>query len=271
MKKKIILLLFFWATSSGAWADRWTFLPAEPLFEPLIGDLREPQYGIIAQPDKNHYDGSIGQTIEILQWQPQDASQWGWGIEGDSYLQLDSLGNAIFPLRVSDWYLGTYFSYVAGTFSGRLEYEHVSSHLGDEFFYQFPHIIYSRESLRLTFSDHLFDNFRIYGGPCYWTHLSPDENDPRLFFHGGIEGYTDFSHFILGTQIRGYATYDIKILGEAGGVVDQTLQIGLQYKWHRDSHQSIQTALVFYTGNSPYGQFYQSPESYWGLGIFFEP
>lgn len=271
MKRIGIFIFFFLGLTGAALADRWDFLPAEPLFNPLIGDLREPQDAIIARPDQNHYDGAIGQAIEFIQWQSNETTQWSWGLEGACFLQLDSLGNDVFPLRDSDWYLGTYFTEKSGNLSNRLEFEHVSSHLGDEFFYSIPRIIYSRESLRWTASYDFSDYFRLYGGPCYWTHLSPDSSDPRFFFHAGAEFYTDYFHLFLGTHARGYLTYDLKVLGEAGGVIDQTFEVGLQWRWKTDSHQSIRVAALFYTGNSEYGQFYQMPDNYWGLGIFFDP
>jgi hypothetical protein len=271
MRRFFIFILCFWGLAAAVRADRWTFLPAEPLFNPLIGDLREPQDALIARPEENHFEGAIGQAIEFLQWQPNETDKWAWGIEGASFLELDSLGDASFPLRVSDWYLGTYFSEKSGAFSNRLEFEHVSSHLGDEFFYQITAIVYSRESLRLTTSYDFSENFRLYGGPCYWTHLSPDSDDPRFFFHVGAEFYTGYSRFIFATHLRGYFTYDLKILGEAGGVADQTFEAGFQWRWKSDSHQSVRIAAFYYTGNYLYGQFYQDPDNYLGLGIFFDP
>jgi hypothetical protein len=277
MNKFLLIFFCFWGISQSALADRWDFLPGNPLFNSLVGDLREPQYGIIAKPDQNHYDGAIGQAIEFIQWQTNETTKWAWGIEGASFLELDSLGAATYPLRVSDWYLGTYFSEQSGNFSNRLEYEHVSSHLGDELFDPAPpalpveHIIYSRESLRWTSSYYFSENFRLYGGPCYWTHLSPDSSDPRLFFHAGIELYSDYFHFVAATHLRGYFTYDLKVLGEAGGVADQNFEIGVQWRWKRDSHQSLRIAAFYYAGNSLYGQFYQMPDNYLGLGIFFDP
>jgi hypothetical protein len=271
MKKIFIFLFYFLGLTRAVLADRWDFLPNEPLFNPLIGDLREPQYGIVARPDQNNYDGAIGQSIELIQWQSNETTKWAWGIEGECFLQLTSTGAATYPLVVSDWYLGTYFSEKSGNFTNRLEYLHVSSHLGDSLIYTVERIIYSRESLRLTTSYDFSNNFRLYGGPCYWTHLSPDSGDPRLFFHAGAEIYTDYFHLFAGTHARGYLTYDVKVLGEAGGVVDQTFELGLQWRWKKDSHQSIRMAAIFYSGNSEYGQFYQNPDQFWGLGIFFDP
>jgi hypothetical protein len=271
MNKIYILILCFLGLTQASSADYWDFLPGEPLFAPLIGDLQEPQYSIVARPDQNHFDGAIGQTVEFIQWQPNEATKWSWGIEGSALLQLAATGPATYPLVVSDWCVGTYFTEKSGNFSNRLEYKHVSSHLGDSLIYTVPRIIYSRESFKLTSSYDFSPNFRLYGGPCYWSHLSPDSSDPRLYFHGGLEVYTDYIPLFSATHGRCYLSYDIKVLGEAGGVVDQTLEIGVQWRWKKDSHQSIRMAGVLYNGNSEYGQFYQNQDNFWGLGIFFDP
>jgi hypothetical protein len=271
--RPLFVLVFFsmFGVFGSVWADRWDFLPPGNVFKPLVGDLREAQNAIIAQPDTNRYDGAIGLNIDLMRWQPNETDHWGWGIDGTTFIELDSLGNAIFPNRVDDWHLGTYFTEKSGNFSQRLQYEHVSSHLGDELFFTVPRIIYSRESLRYTISYDFSQNFRLFGGPCYWTHISPDISDPRFFFTGGLELYTDYTRFLFDTHIRGYATYYIEVLGEAGGVVNETIQLGLEYRSKTDTQQAIRTALILYSGNNLYGQFYQSPDSYWGLGIFFDP
>jgi len=271
MKRKALILFFLWVGTGWAWADRWDFLPAGTLFSPLIGDLLEVQDAIVARPDQNHFDGMIGDTIEFLRWRTNDNDQWAWGIEGASLLQLASKGAATYPLVASNWYLGTYFSAKTADLSHRLEYEHVSAHLGDSLFYNQDRIIYSRESFKWTSSWDVSPYLRLYGGPCYWSHLSPDTTDSRFYFHVGMEFYTDYFRTVFDTHFRGYFTYNVLALGEAGGVIDQTVEVGVQWRWKRDTSQSIRMAAVFYTGNSEYGQFYQDPDTYWGLGIFFQP
>ncbi len=266
-----LVFLFTFNASSLLWADRWDFLPTDHVFKPLVGDLREAQNAIIAQPDTNRYEGAIGLNIDLMHWQPNATDHWGWGIDGATFIELDSLGGAVFPNRVDDWHLGTYFTQKSGNLSQRLQYEHVSSHLGDELIFSVQRVIYSRESFRYTLSYDFSQNFRLFGGPCYWSHISPDISDPRLFFTGGLELYTDYSRFLFDTHIRGYATYYFEVLGEAGGIVNETVQIGVEYRGKTDREQAVRTGVVLYTGNSLYGQFYQNPESYWGLGIFFDP
>jgi hypothetical protein len=253
------------------WAgeDQLLFLPPEPVFDKLIGDPREPQEALIANLSYPRYEAAIGPVVEFLQWRPSDGSRWGWGIMGASFIELDSLGHFIYPERVSDWYLGMYFSEASGDFAHRLEYTHVSSHLGDELFDSIPRIIYTRESFRWTTSWQPSEPFRLYLGAGYYPHIDPSE--PPLFAHGGLELYSDYFGFLLGTVGRGYFTYDIKAKQEAGGVVNQNFQWGFQWKWKKETSQAVRVALSYFNGNSEYGQFYQSNDNHWGAGIYFDP
>ncbi len=246
------------------------FLPAETTFDNIIGDPREPQNSLIAQVDQPRFEGSIGKFIELLQWSPGDRTQWGWGIDGDSFIELDSLGDGVFPERASDWYLGTYFSEKTGDLSHRLEYLHVSSHLGDELFNQVDRIIYSRESFRYLLSYYpIKDSIRLYGGLGYYSHISIPDN--RFFAHLGAEFYSSPTPFLFGTIVQGYFTYDGKVKGEAGGVLNQQFELGLQWKDKPDSRGAIRMAVTYFNGNSEYGQFYLMSDDHWSMGVFFDP
>ncbi|HEY5039080.1 MAG TPA: DUF1207 domain-containing protein, partial [bacterium] len=241
---------------------------------------REAQSYLIAQLNSDRFDGSIAATLEFLQLIQKDGTRWGWGVEGDTFIEVESPGYSsnslvsndyflIFPEKVSDWYLGTYFSESSGDFSNRFEYVHVSSHLGDGVFTTTQGFVYTRESLRFTTSFHPSDQFRLYAGVGYYPHIDPEE--PRFFFHVGTELYTDSFSFIFGTLGCGYFTYDLKALQEAGGVLNQNFEVGFQWKWKKESHQAMRLAIVYYNGNNVYGQFYQQKDEHWSFGLFFDP
>jgi len=253
----------------ACFGDELRFLPPQPVFDRLIGDPREPQTALMANLSFPRFEGSVGPQLEFLQWRPLDGSRWGWGIQGASFIELDSLGHFVYPERVSDWYLGMYFSESSGSFSHRFEYTHVSSHLGDELFDELQRFIYTRESFRWTTSFKPSDSFRLYAGLGYYPHIAPQEKP--FFMHGGLELYTGNFGFLLGTVGRGYFTYDLKIKDEAGGVVNQNFQWGFQWKAQKENSQSIRIALSYYNGNSEYGQFYQNEDHHWGAGIYFDP
>ncbi len=261
-----VILGFPWAAGAQE-TPQWVLLPSQLVFRPLIADPREIHDSVSANGAWDTYEGDIGDIIELLQWRPLDGSRWAWGIEGASDIQLDGLGNGVFPERVSDWYLGTYFSESLGAFSHRLEYLHVSSHLGDSLFPD-PRIIFTRESFRWTTSFDPSRQFRVYAGAGYYPHMAPD--DQRFYAHWGAELYSE-DWPLRGTVVRGYLGYDGKYLREAGGVLDQNFELGVQWKWTQDSTRAIRVAVSYYAGNSDFGQFYRQSDNHWAWGVYFDP
>ncbi len=281
LKRGLFLFIFlFQPYSLWAGENSLLLLPQEPIFDHLIGDSREAQSSAVAQLKTMRFDGSIAATLEFLQWVPGDKTRWGWGVEGDTFIELewqplspDSLQTynyfLDFPEKVSDWYLGTYLSESSGDFSNRVEYLHDNSHLGDGFFNTLQGAVYTRESFRYTASFRPSDQFRLYAGAGYYFHSVPDE--PPFFLHLGTEIYTGSFPFVGGALGRGYFTYDLKAKQEAGGVLNQNFAIGFQWRWKKDSRQSIRLGLLYYTGNNEYGQFYLQNDNHWSVGLFFDP
>lgn len=262
--------ILLWAIPFTARAQEstWAFLPGEPLFRPLVADPREIHDSLSANGAWDTYEGDIGDTIELLQWRPKDGSRWAWGIEGASDIQLDGLGNGVFPERVSDWYLGTYFSESAGQISNRLEYLHQSSHLGDSLFDAETRIIFTRESFRWTTAYDPSRQLRLYAGLGDYPHMAP--NDRRFYTHWGAEVYSaDWP--LAGTVVRGYFGYDGKFLTESGGVLDQNFELGVQLRANQDSSRSIRLAVSYYSGNSNFGQFYRQADPHWSWSVYFDP
>ena len=265
--------------------EKLVFLPPQPAFEKLIADPREPHDGIQIQSGSIPYEGDIGSAIELLQWRPADGSLWGFGILGAASIGLGTadpdaypkrlvyeggvLNYNLFPELVSDWQLGAYFSQSSGAISHRLEYTHVSSHLGDELFDYVPRFIYTRESFRYILSFQPSENARLYAGAGYSGHIDPAEKP--FFLHAGAELYTNPFEFLFHTAGKGYLGYDMKLKAEAGGVFNQALQLGLQWKWKKESRQAVRLAVLYYNGNSEFGEFYRQKDEHWGFGIFFDP
>jgi hypothetical protein len=266
----------------GLWAqeDRLLFLPGESVFNHLIGDPREFQSSLIAELTQERFDGSIAATPEFLQWIQSNGTKWGWGIEGDTFIQVESPGYGhysltdsnyylVLPERVSDWYLGTYFSESYGDFSNRLEFLHVSSQLGDGFFDSTKSFPYLQESFRFTASYQATDRIRFYMGTGYYTEAIPEE--APCFIQMGTELYTSSFDMMLATTGRGYFTYDLQASQSLGGVFNQNFAVGFQWKWKKETHQAIRLALIYYNGNNDFGQFYRQNDNHWALGLFFDP
>ncbi len=277
-KKLFLVVLAFWVCSclgggtvffpSFALADQeqWIFLPSTPLFQGFIGDPREAYTGITAYGNQSRFEGAVGQTFEFLRYLPPDKTQWGWGVFGQGFILLDENG-ATFPMRAADWYAGMYVSETKGDFSHRLEFEHQSAHMGDSLQYLQSPFFFSRENFNYTFSYRVLDVYGLYADLGAWENMYP--RGKALFASWGLELYSPAAD-VGGTFLRGYAAGDLKWLQETE-IADQAYQLGIQWKFKKEESRDIRLALLYYNGNSEFGQFYRDHDEHWGFGLYFDP
>ncbi len=247
-------------------AEEWVFLPPSPLFKTLIGAPRDPYTGITAYLNQTRYEGAVGDTFEFLRYSPADQTQWGWGVFGQGYILLGENG-PVFPMLAGDWYAGMYLSEASGPFSHRLEFEHQSAHLGDSLQGVQTPIFFSRENFNLTSSFQPSDQFRLYAGIGDWENMYP--RGSPFFCSAGTEAYSPASD-IGGTYLRGYFTADFQWKGETQSL-NKNLELGIQWKSSKGESRDLRLALVYYNGDSDFGQFYRDPDEHWAVGIYFDP
>jgi hypothetical protein len=74
---------------------------------------------------------------------------------------------------------------------------------------------------------------------------------------------------VVGVPMRAYSTLWIQWKGDVG-VWDKEIQLGLQWKTGNGSGRALRTALVFYSGNSQFGQFYDQFDEHLALATYFD-
>jgi hypothetical protein len=260
------LAFIFSFSPARADSNSWIFLPVTPLFTPLIADPREPQIDVIGYTTQSRYEGEVGAFVEFLRYLSREDLQFGWGIFGSGYILLDENG-ATFPMLDGDWYAGMYLSGKAGNFSSRLEFEHESSHLGDSLQGIQDPLFVSRENFNLTLSYAEAGLFRLYTRVGYWENMAP-VGDPFFCSIGG-ELYTP-SFGSERTDLRAYTSLDAIYKAETSNTLNKTWQLGLRAGLEPQGGRAMRLALVYYDGNSDFGQFYQEPDNHWGIGVFFD-
>jgi hypothetical protein len=246
--------------------EQWIFLPPEALFQTPIGDPREAYTGITAYGNQSRFEGAVGENFEFLRYSPPDGTQWGWGVSGRGFILLDENG-ATFPMRGGDWYADMYLSEASGPLSHRLQFEHQSSHLGDSLQGLRQPFFFSRENFNYTFSCQPFESLRLTTGLGAWYNMYP--RGPALFASAGIEAYSP-SADLFGTFLRAYLAGNVKWLQETEAS-DKSLQLGVQWKFKKEESRDVRIALLYYNGNSEFGQFYQDSDEHWGMGLYFDP
>ncbi len=235
------------------------------MFSPLIADPREPQTGVIGYLSQSRYEGEVGSFVEFLRYSPPDESQWGWGIFGSGYILLDEDG-ATFPMRDGDWYAGMYLSEKSGNFSSRFEFEHESSHLGDSLQGIQDPIFVSRENFNLTLSYMEAGFYRLYGKTGFWENMAPTGDA----FFGSFGGELYSPSLTEGTDLRFYTSLDFTYKGETGDPFNKNWELGLRAAIDAKGIRAVRAALIYYDGYSEFGQFYQTTDTHWGLGVFFD-
>jgi hypothetical protein len=247
--------------------EKWIFLPGSPLFKSLIGDPRERLTSLIAYTNESRFEGSVGATAEFFRYIPPDEVQWACGIFGSGTILMDENG-AAFPMRAGDWYAGLYLSESSGPFSNRVEFEHISSHLGDSLQGTLGVPIYNGENFNFTHSFEPWEELRFAAEVGYWVSGLPEYKN----FFGALEVEV-YSPAIdlLGTFLRGYTTAHFKWKDEGGGVFDKSFQLGIQWKFKKDEARDLRLALIYYDGNSQFGQFYMNRDEHMGIGVYFDP
>jgi hypothetical protein len=284
---KLSLLLLLILSAQPLWAGRadWSFLPSSTIFKPLIGDPREPQMGLVGYLDQLKYEGQLGSTLEMVRYSPQDDTQYAWGLFASAYILLGEDG-ATFPMLDGDFYIGTYFSGSFGPVSLRFAALHESTHLGDSFqttvngslqSTQSPLYYsgggpgtptYTRENASFTFSLQPSESFRVYAGAGIWDlPLVADVSSPA-FAGFGTEIYSPY-WTIDRSAMRVYVTGALQWKGDQNNW-DQEVQMGLQWKSSKTSDRAVRVAILYYNGDSQFGQFYNVPDSHWALATFFD-
>jgi hypothetical protein len=257
-----------WAGSAD-----WSFLPVSSVFKPLIGDPREPITGLVAYLNQLNYEGNVGGTLEMVRYSPPDDTQYGWGLFalGDILLGQDG---ATFPMLDGDFYIGTYFSGSFGNFSVRIEALHESTHLGDSLFTdQLPlffnkTVTYTRENGNFTLSFQPAEFLRVYAGAGMWDQSLIEGISDPLFATLGTEIYSPYWS-IDHSAMRGYLTGSLQWKGDQN-VWDTEVQLGLQWKASQTSYRALRIAILYYNGDSQFGQFYNVPDNHVALATFFD-
>lgn len=247
-------------------AARWVFMPADPLFKPLLADNRWPRFSASyhhynGDTDYEHaFDASFGKSFSIVRTNICSALV-DVGLQGAVYSVFD-LGVHAFDLINTDYFVGLTITAQKNNWTLMLRTYHQSSHVGDDYIregrMEAPHMNLSYEVVDLLVSYEFTQNIRVYGGGGRLFDVDPSSIDKWLY-QFGAECYI-FSDsviapdYIFAVDIKGWEETDYKPgLSARAGMFKGSVLISLDY----------------YTGNSPHGQFYADRVSWIGAGISF--
>lgn len=273
MKTLLFCLFVVTVCSSGLAADdstptstdtsSLTWSPSGLLFQPLRAHVFEPRVGILYEANDDMLRLDIGNSIDLVSWQPSSTEEYRMGADFFTYTRLRSEGRFKFPVETTDFFFGVNFSaqYSLGdkVVSGRLRVAHISSHLSDGYNGNRSSFVYSREFIDLTGAVD-FGSLRAYAGANILFSTIPDAFGivtPQVGF--------DISHPLTpGLTLVG--GYDLRFPTVDGATTAaHSAQAGI--KLGKQFGSGLVLNGYFYRGKSIHGMFYDLNDSYAGIGL----
>ena len=262
-------------------ATGFVALPEGDVFCPLLADPKAPHsYLAYVRGTSTSALGTdllsvaIGDRFGIGRWGgPRLGDGFQFGLEGAVFAQFD-LNTESYDLINADYVFGLPMTYRYGAFSGRARVYHQSSHLGDEFVLRsrIPRENFSFEAAEVILSYDV-GPARAYAGGEYLLHSIPNDME-NWVLHGGLELRQKNGSFRLGdfATARLVAAGDVKSVEDLDWDLAVSAVAGFEFSRPRESEHAMRRWSVlghYYDGPSPYGQFFHSEVTYYGVGLHF--
>jgi hypothetical protein len=249
-----------------------TICPSTLLWKPPIANYYEPRFYInFTTLDKpattDVIDFALGGTLPVVRVGPSDRPNEG--VQLDLFVVSQSRFVGCDKFRAVDYRAGAPLTFALGKWSGKLSFEHTSTHLGDEFIEDTGarKRSSSKEEVVFGLAYNWMESSRVYGQIGHALHLgtfSPDQGKER--YNAGVEWRAAKEVALCG---RPFAAADLEFRGDEGYTPNFTAQLG--WEWHSDDGRSAtRLSVEYYDGRSPFGQFIDQHESFAGIHFAFD-
>jgi hypothetical protein len=261
-------------------------LPRGDVFCPLIADpkasrtfaslLRHESGDDLTDAKLDIASVGIGDVFGLGRW---NGSRPGDGVQlsltAGVFAQFD-LGTSSYDMLNADYVVGVPLTIRRGGFSTRIRIYHQSSHLGDEYLLREPPARQDRENLSFEALEWIMSvdggPLRLYGGGEYLFNKEPEDLGVYVA-HGGAELRPQTRIVPLGALggFRFVAAADVKSSEEQDWKPAISARAGLEYDRFGEDATARRWGIFaeFYTGPSPYGQFFREKVRLLGVGIHF--
>lgn len=262
-------------------------LPRGDVFCPLVADPKAARsFASFLRHESG--DGLTDARLDIASVGIGDAfglGRWNGSRPGDGvqvsltagvFAQFD-LGTTSYDLVNADYVVGIPVTIRRGWFSTRLRLYHQSSHLGDEYLLREPPDRQDREDLSFESLEWILSAdagpLRVYGGGEVLFAREPEALG-RTVAHGGAEFRPSLRILPLGSLggFRLVAAADVKSSEEQDWTPAVSARAGLEYDRAGSTDVTARRWGIFaefYTGPSPYGQFFREQVRLMGVGVHF--
>jgi hypothetical protein len=250
----------------------WIFCPliADPKDEHSFVTIASGDFPTIALLENDTDMASVGIADEfpLARWGgPGPGEGFQVGVAGAIFAQFD-LRSASFDLINADYLVGFPITFRRSGFTARLRPYHQSSHLGDEFVLRDDGV--ERQNLSFESIEGLLSGeigpVRVYGGGEFLFRREPETLE-ELVAHGGVElrmGPVRGPHVLAAVDLKSTEQQDWDPAISARGGFEI-------FFWRDQGHPPRRFGILaeYYTGPSPYGQFFTSEIEFLGVGLHF--
>jgi hypothetical protein len=254
------------------------WFPEGDLFCPLLADPKAErsflsylrgEFSALATSDEKADIGAVGladQFVLVRSGGAELGNGVQLGLTGAIFTQFD-LGTRSIDLINADYLVSVPLSLRWRGFSSQLSILHQSSHLGDEYLLrsELERQNLSFEAVKAVISQEL-GPLRIYLGGQYLFNREPESLEQHVA-QGGAE-------LRIGGQrgVRFVGAVDLKSSEQQEWTPAWSGRAGFEFAhWKHEEHPPRLFALLaeYYTGPSPYGQFFREDIRYFGVGLHF--
>ena len=244
------------------------YLPTRRLWTPPLANQREPRMyaKLNTANDESTIDTAIGSEFGLVRWAPCNRPYEG--IQIDGMAAVFTRFNDRRLLVTSDFRAGVPITYAKGPWQAKISYEHTSTHVGDEYAEstgrrQTPHV---RDEIVFGLSRHFTEELRLYGQVGYSFVTSDVVGEDRMRYDWGVEWATLRP---TGRWGKPFGAFDMDLRSDQDFQPNITAQLGWMWR-RRVAGRTARIAAELYNGKSPYGQFFQDDEDWFGLSAFYD-
>ena len=258
------------AAPETAWRVR--LVPTSVLFKPFIAGVKPTRMGgellsvAGGRTGNTTIDGTLGARVGIVRWggAGPDADGWQLDLAAAAFPRLNTDEN--WDVDATDFRFGVPLSYRSGPTAISFGYDHISTHVGDEYQVRHPkfeRVNYSRDALLLGVRRDVTDDLTLYGEVGY-AFVRDGGAEPWVF-QFGTEWFRELSP------------------GAGGPVAAANVQMREEYDWggrfttvagwqwrNLATGRLLRLAGKYETGKSRYYEFFGEDASAIGAGIFYD-
>ncbi|MGH9407064.1 MAG: DUF1207 domain-containing protein [Terriglobia bacterium] len=187
---------------------------------------------------------------------------WQLGFLGGITARFGSERTTLY-LKAADFHAGIPFAFRKGSWSGRVQFYHVSSHLGGDYanLTGFQPFHYSREALQGLIAYDAPHHIRLYGGPTLLVRTYPKVGKWTL--QAGSEWFP-----ASGKRWRLYLADDFQTRGEVAWQTNVSFEPGVELMM-KSGEPVARIEAWFYSGQAPFGELYRERDHVAGAQLIF--